>query len=170
MNINSTLSNTYNLSNLNKSKPQIQEKPNFSIETPAETNNNSDKISISAAGANMSDAMDPPIPVGAMPGWWGEFAILLTLPSERGYQELRPLSENEKFSNISSGERNEYFALLQSHMSDLYERNGLIDDDSKYAALNSRSTNERLHQEFLEGIRNDPRMSELVSRLGIALS
>ncbi len=37
MNINSTLSNTYNLSNLNKSKPQIQEKPNFSIETPADT-------------------------------------------------------------------------------------------------------------------------------------
>lgn len=75
-----------------------------------------------------------------------------------------------KFSSLSSGELDDYFNLLQSHMKALYERNGLIDDDSKYAALNSRSMNEKLHQEFLEGIRNDPKMAEYVSRLGIALS
>ncbi|KPA96228.1 hypothetical protein PF70_03748 [Pseudomonas asplenii] len=64
----------------------------------------------------------------------------------------------------------EYFTLLRHHTDELYKRNGLIDDESTYAALNSRSTNERLHQEFLESLRNDPRMAELTGRLGIALS
>ncbi|WP_419735762.1 hypothetical protein [Pseudomonas sp. COR18] len=166
MNINSRLSlSTYNPSTAKSVTHQEQDQKGFSLETPGNTKNTSDPVSISAAGAEMSDAMDPPVPVGAMPGWSGEFAIqVITRPDGTS------MFMDGKFSNLSSGERDEYFNLLQSHMDALYERNGLVDEESTYAALNSRSMNEKLHQEFLEGIRNDPKMAEYVSRLGIALS
>ncbi|SEI21777.1 hypothetical protein NLK61_25415 [Pseudomonas fuscovaginae UPB0736] len=166
--------------NINKiSTPQIYNSPSIktsSTQSPQkdtfpnvlnDTASKEDQVSISAAGSNLSDAMDPPLPLGAMPDWLGGYAIQVDM--ELG--PLRPggLPENRKFSNLSSGERNEYFTLLESHIHNLYERHGLTDSESINAALNSRSTNEKLHQEFLEGIRNDPRMSELVGRLGIAL-
>ncbi|MGY2284374.1 hypothetical protein [Pseudomonas gingeri] len=153
-----------------KTTHQAQEKACFSIESPGNANNKEDKVSISTTGADMSDAMDPPLPPGAMPAWWGEFAILIQLPSQRGTTELKALPENEKFSNLSSGESIEYFALLKAHMNNLYERNGLLDENAINKALNSRSTNERLQREFYEGIRADPKMSELVDKLGISLS
>ncbi|NWE69065.1 hypothetical protein HX857_10135 [Pseudomonas gingeri] len=151
-------------------KYQASEKEHFSIETPDNTKSKEDKVSISTTGADMSDAIDPPLPIGAMPAWWGEFAIRVIFPSERGSPELKALPENEKFSNLSSGESIEYFALLKAHMNNLYECNGLLDENAINKALNSRSTNERLQREFYEGIRADPKMSELVDKLGISLS
>ncbi|WP_416772792.1 hypothetical protein ACMGT0_12320 [Pseudomonas sp. RHF3.3-3] len=138
----------------------------FSIETAENIKNETDKVSISAAGAEMSDVMDPPVPIGAVPKWWGEFALeVIFLPDGTS-----AFKNEARFSSLSSGEMDEYFTLLRHHTDELYKRNGLIDDESTYAALNSRSTNERLHQEFLESLRNDPRMAELTGRLGIALS
>ncbi|QXI26461.1 hypothetical protein [Pseudomonas vanderleydeniana] len=172
MNVNNTLSSyTYNPSTPKTTAQQIQSQERFSIEPSSDTKNTSDKVSLSVAGVEMSDLMDPPLPVGAIPSWLGEFATKVTFPSERAAQgRAGSLELDPRFSNLSSAEADEYFSLLQSHTNALYERNGLIDDESTYAAFNSRSTNERLHQEFLEGIRNDPRMSELTGRLGIALS
>lgn len=168
MNINSNPpSYAYNSPTLKATTPQTQSQHRFSLDNVDTIESKADKVSISTAAANMSDMMDPPVPVGAMPSWWGEFAVEVKFPSERG---TAAVVDDARFSNLSSAEANEYFTLLKYHTDELYKRNGLTDDESTYAALNSRSTNERLHQEFLDGMRNDPRMSELAGKLGIALS
>ncbi|MFZ4963835.1 hypothetical protein ACW9IK_18450 [Pseudomonas gingeri] len=138
----------------------------FSIGELTDTQNKTDKVSLSTAGIQASDdAVDPPIPEGGVPSWLT--AHYIRAPDIIGAPANWTYPENLKFSNLSSGECTEYFSLLDAHIHSLYERHGLTDEKSINAALNSKSANEKLHQAFLEGIKADPRMLEFVTKLGI---
>ncbi|MGY2235306.1 hypothetical protein ACW9ID_09835 [Pseudomonas gingeri] len=143
----------------------------FSIGALTDTQNKTDKVSLSTAGIQASDdAVDPPIPEGGMPNWLGEFYYDLTSISWIGCPATYVPPENQKFSNLSSGETIEFFSLLDTKIRNTYEKHGLMDEKSINKAINSKIENEKLHQTFLEELKYDPQMFALVNKLGISLS
>lgn len=150
----------------------------FSINAPATQKQKEDTVSLSSqstsANALTEASSADTIPAGfddsVIPSWLGGYAHDLTNESFLGCPATYIAPENMKFSRLSSGEKIEYFSLLRNHINDLYEQNGLTDIKSKYTAFSSEASNEKLHQDFISRIKGDPRMFELVSKLGISLS
>ncbi|WP_338525990.1 hypothetical protein NUH87_11195 [Pseudomonas batumici] len=114
--------------------------------------------------SSMTNARELPIIDGSViPEWLSPFYIdVSTLPGAPGYR----IGQEDKFSKLSSGERTEYFSLLHTHVSNLYEQSGI----DIYEAFNSKDSNEKLHQCFIKNLKGDPQLLALVNKMGIPLS
>ncbi|WP_338522888.1 hypothetical protein NUH87_23570 [Pseudomonas batumici] len=112
--------------------------------------------------------LDTQLKAAMIPSWLGTFysRTPATFGSRGDYIE----PENVKFLNLTSGERDEYFILLNSIEHDLYEQNNLTNPIDCYEAYCSPTANEAFHQDFINRIKDNPRMFELVKKLGILLS
>lgn len=79
--------------------------------------------------------------------------------------------KNAAYSAGSHTDQQEYAALLQTHVHDLYKNHGLSDAGERYKALKSvPGLNEKLQQEFSQSVKADSQMLSLMAKLGINVS
>lgn len=111
-----------------------------------------------------------PVQAYALPSWLNGFGWDLSLDSAPGTPAGYVAPENQGFAAATSAEMIEYSTLLNKHLNELYERNGITESNSRYkATLLVPGLNERLHREFNESISTDARMMGLMSKLGVGL-
>ena len=79
--------------------------------------------------------------------------------------------KNAGFALVSKVESHEYGDLLQKHVKEVYEKNGLMNAGDRYKALSvNKGLDQALHREFTDSISSDPRMMELINKLGLSLT
>nr|WP_314489428.1 hypothetical protein [uncultured Pseudomonas sp.] len=78
---------------------------------------------------------------------------------------------NQKYLQVSNSERAEYNELLQKHMQELYEKNGLSNAVERYNALKSvPGLNEKLRDELKNNLAADERMTALMQKLEVSMA
>jgi len=163
---------------------QPSRKEDFAVPSPTGPSKKEDTVTLSFTHLGQATTCRPkeprpPIAIADMdletqlkeamiPDWLAPFYSRASSGLETPGDYIEP--ENIKFLNLTSGERTEYFILLEIHARELYEQNDLGNPLDKYDVVNSPIANEALRQDFINRVKGDPRMFALVKKLGLPLS
>ncbi|MGA8136986.1 MAG: hypothetical protein WCA48_22945 [Pseudomonas gingeri] len=177
MNINSPISTySYTPSTVNKnvqsqaSKTSATDVTNLADVSTAATQT-SPATTTQDSKVKSAFVQDLPDEAYAIPAWRAGYYEDITSTLVTGLPGNYVNPKNSGFSAASQADNTEYGELLQKHVKETYEKNGLMNAGDRYKALSvNKDLDEHLHKEFTASVSSDPRMMELMSKLGVVLT
>lgn len=175
MNINTSISAySYTTTSFDK-------KSQSSVSNPAKLDADSVTAASTAAGSAANAAQDAkakstfvqdlPDEAYAIPAWRTGYYEDVSSTLIMGLPGNYAPAKSAGFAAGTSADNIEYGNLLQKHVKDTYEKNGLLDATDRYKALSlNKGLEEQIHKQFTASVSADPRMMELMGKLGVALS
>ena len=137
--------------------------------TPKSSNSLADRVTLSEAGlraAGTAQTHDHPVEMYQLPAWMAGSYIEVpnTLVASTNWLEER----YPKVAAASSAERSEYSSLLQSTYQALLKDNGIRGVEDHYRdMILDRESSESLRLQMRERVAANPRLLELMNRLGL---
>lgn len=137
--------------------------------TPQTSNRPADRVTLSDAGlraANAAQTHDHPLEMYQLPAWMAGSNIEApnTLEASASWLEER----HSQVAVASPAERAEYSKLLQSTYQTLLKDNGIQGVEDHYRAMIlDRESSESLRLQMRERVAANPRLLELMNRLGL---
>lgn len=170
MNINSSISAlSYTPATLNKNLPTTA-KSDVAVETA--TNQSKARLASAqqTAISSPTSAQGVPDEAYAIPAWQTGYYHDITYMTVLGTPANYVDPKSAGLAAGSPADNLEYGQLLRKHVHEVYEKNGLSDAGERYKALSVvKGLDERLHKEFTDSVNKDPRMMELMGKLGVSL-
>jgi|SRR5690606_13142722 len=107
-----------------------------------------------------------PVEMYAIPSWYGEY--LFEAPMDLGGKGDWASVKYPQAAAMTESERDEYFGFITGHYQAVLADAHIDSLPEHYNALIvNRSSSEALRQQMSERVRNDPRLVELMTKMGI---
>lgn len=137
--------------------------------TPQAPNRPADRVTLSDAGlraAKAAQTPDHPLEMYQLPAWMA--GSYIEAPNTLGASANWLDERYPQVAAASSAERTEYSQLLQSTYQALLKDNGIQSVEDHYqAVILDRESSESLRLQMRERVAADPRLLELMNRLGL---
>ena len=134
--------------------------------TPEPANRNADRVTLSEAGRRAAQTPETPLEMYQLPTWMA--GSYIKVPATLGGGADWLAERYPQVAAASSGERGEYASLLQNTYQALLKDNGIqgVEDHYRAMILDGESS-ESLRLQMRERVAANPRLLELMSRLGL---
>ncbi|HTO17560.1 MAG TPA: hypothetical protein VL129_00205 [Pseudomonas sp.] len=137
--------------------------------TPEPSNSLADRVTLSEAGlraAGAAQTHDHPVEMYQLPAWMA--GSYIQAPNTLGANASWLTERYPQVATASSAERSEYSSLLQSTYQALLKDNGIHSVADHYQAMIlDRESSESLRLQMRERVAANPRLLELMNRLGL---
>jgi hypothetical protein len=134
--------------------------------TPEPSNSLADRITLSEAGLRAAQTHDLPVEMYQLPAWMA--GSYIEAPNTLGASAKWLEERHPQVAAAPSAERSEYSSLLQSTYQALLKDNGIQSVEDHYRAMIlDRESSESLRLQMRERVAANPRLLELMNRLGL---